>query len=193
MTAALQDTRTNLEPPPPDGHGDLPQPVRLRRHGEPPLRFLGWMLQAQAGVPSIVVPPACLWHEAALYQTVEGRFVVEIVAWSKDPAGQPRRVRCHALAFESLGDALAAIECHDPKADICASVWSAALAEPASGCHGPSPSRYGRILAMFSGNVEARFRALVGALLYQLALASARALAPRANPPHPGPAQLSQR
>jgi hypothetical protein len=175
------------------GHEDLRQHVRLRRHGEAPLRFIGWMLQAQRGLPSIVVSPACLWHELGLYQTIEGLFVVEIVAWSRDHAGQARRVRCHALAFEALDDALGAIECHDPTADICASVLSAAFAQEASDFDWLSQPRCSQLLTMFSGNVEARFRALAGALLYQVALASARATAPRANPSHPRPAQLPQR
>jgi hypothetical protein len=193
MTGELQDPDTHPEPHLPGGHGDLRQHLRLRRHGEPPLRFVGWMLRTQLGMPSIVVPPACFWHEVALYQTIEGRFVVEIVAWSKDCAGQTRRVRCHALSFEDLGDALGAIEGHDPTADICASVWSAALAEQGSGFGCPSQSGYSRLLAMFSGNVETRFRALVGAMLYQLALISARAPAYRADPSCPRPAQLSRR
>ena len=184
MTGTLQDA---------GGQADLRQHFRLRRHGEPPLRFVGWMLQAQFGVPSIVVAPACYWHELGLYQTVEGLFVVEIVAWSRDRAGLARRVRCHALAFEALDDALGAIECHDSTADICPSVLSAAFAEQASGFDWLAHSRYSQILAMFSGTVEASYRALVGALLYQIALISARATAHRANPPHPRLAQLSQR
>jgi hypothetical protein len=193
MTGGLQAPRTRLEPPLPDGDGDLRQHFSLRRHGEPPLRFVGWMLQSRLGLPSIVVSPASFWHEIGLYQTVEGQFVVEIVAWSGDSAGHARRVRCHALAFEALDDALGAIECHDPTADICASVWGAAFAEPASGFDWHSQSGHTRFLAMFSSNVEARFRALVGALLYQVALASARATAHRANPSNPRPAQLPQR
>ncbi len=178
MTDSLQDTR---------------QHFRLRRHGEAPLRFVGWMLQAQLGVPSIVVSPACLWHELGLYQTIEGLFVVEIVAWSKDGAGLARRVRCHALAFEALDDAVGAIECHDPTADICASVLVAAFAGQAPGCDWISQSRYSQVRARFSGTVEARFRALAGALLYQIALISARATAHRAHPSHPRLAQLSPR
>ena len=193
MTDGLQNARNVLEPDLASGHADLRQHVRLRRHGESPLRFVGWLLQAQLGAPSIVVAPACFWHELGLYQTVEGLFVVEIVAWSRDCAGLARRVRCHALAFEALDDALGAIECHDPTGDICPSVLSAAFAEQASGFDGLAHSRYSQILAMFSGNVEARYRALVGASLYQIALISARTTAHRANPSHLGPAQLSQR
>ncbi len=185
MTGALQDAPTHLQPHLPGAHADLRRPFRLRRHGESPLRFVGWLLQAQLGAPSIVVAPACFWHELGLYQTVEGLFVVEIVAWSKDRAGLARRVRCHALAFEALDDALGAIEGHDPTADICPSVLSAAFAEQPSGFDWLAHSRYSHILAMFSGTVEARYRALAGALLYQIALASARAAVHRANPPHP--------
>lgn len=183
MTGALQDAPTHLQPHLPGAHADLRRPFRLRRHGESPLRFVGWLLQAQLGAPSIVVAPACFWHELGLYQTVEGLFVVEIVAWSKDRAGLARRVRCHALAFEALDDALGAIEGHDPTADICPSVLSAAFAEQASGFDWLAHSRYSQILAMFSGTVEARYRALAGALLYQIALTSARATVHRANPP----------
>jgi len=193
MTGGLQDPRTNPRPLPSGGHGDLPQHVRLRRHGEPPLSFVGWLLQAQVGLPITVVARACCCREVGLYQTVEGLFVVEIVAWSRDSAGQARRVRCHALAFEALGDALGALESHDPAADICASVWSVVFAEQAPGFDGQSHSRYTLILAMFSRNVDARFGALVGDLLYQIALLNAHATADRPNPPHPMPAQLAQR
>ena len=102
MTGALQDAPTHLQPHLPGAHADLRQPFRLRRHGESPLRFVGWLLQAQLGAPAIVVAPSCFWHELGLYQTVDGLFVVEIVAWARYRSRLQRTVRYHARAFLSL-------------------------------------------------------------------------------------------
>jgi hypothetical protein len=129
--------------------------IRLRRDGMPPLRFSGRLIARHPA------PPGALSHGMALYDTVDAGYAVEIAAWSE---GRP--ARCHAAVFGGLEPALAMLEGHDATADICPPLLDGAM--PAA-----ELALRAAALRALCRDVEARYRAGVGAFLAAVALKEA--------------------
>jgi len=140
------------------------QYIRLRRHGTSPLRFMGTKLHGQAGRASVIAAPVCVWHEVGLYVTAAQTFVVEIVGWAQDCHAHERRVRCHALEFDSLELALKALESHDPTADCCPETLIPRLSDVRQASH----SNVGGLLLLSRISMSQRqnYGSLIGQFLY---------------------------
>jgi hypothetical protein len=135
-------------------------PVRLRRDGQPPLRFLG----AEIGHHDGHEPQAGLWHDVALYRDDAGGYVVAIVA--RMAAGA---ARCHAVRADTLDAALTRLETHDAAGDLCPGVSA-----PALDCDDPALSPATLIVRAAAlrcalEDVERRYRIGVGRFLMALA------------------------
>jgi hypothetical protein len=136
------------------------QPVRLRRDGQPPLRFVGQQIGRHDGQ----LPGVGLWHDLALYRAAAGDYVVEIVA--RMPTGP---ARCHATRADTLDAALTLLEDHDPCRDLCPGVSAPAVGDD------PATSSATLIVqaAALRGtleDVERRYRIGVGTFLRTLAM-----------------------
>ncbi len=85
--------------------------VVLKRSGCRPMRFDGTLLtQATSWTPE-----RPLWFEGAIYETVEGRFVVALSAFHKAPE---RPDRHSTWLCESAGEAAQEIRNYDPDQDV---------------------------------------------------------------------------
>lgn len=147
--------------------------IRLRRDGLQPLRFSGQLIAQYDGR----LPATRLWHELALFRTVDARYVVKIVAWHRaapDPsriAGSDiQAVRCHATLFETLDDALGLLENHNAVGDICPTTFAPALAAHDPAVPATTRLMQATMLQGFCEDVLRRYRIGVGALLAGIGL-----------------------
>ncbi len=139
--------------------------IRLRRDGQPPLRFVGRLIDRHQAP----VDGDTLQHDLALYLTAAPGFAVEIVARAaRGDRSYP--VRCHADLFDTLDGALTRLETHDPSRDICPglSAPAPAFTDPAV-----SPARLALQAAALQSacqDISRRYGVAVGALLARIAL-----------------------
>lgn len=129
--------------------------VRIRRDGQPPLRFTGRLIARHTPRADAVS------HGMALYDVADGGYAVEIAAWC---GGRP--VRCRAALCETLDRALTMLECHDAAADISPPLLDESL---------PAAELALRAVALrtLCRDVETRYRSDVGAFLASVALQEA--------------------
>ena len=144
-------------------------PVRLRRDGLQPLRFLGRLVARHDGR----APQAVLWHDLALYRTSPTGYAIEIVVrHSPAPGITPWQPACsHAALCDTLDDAMTLFESYDPLRDLCPGISA-----PASGFDNPALSPVALAIQSasllgFSKNVVRRYGIGVGAFLNSLCLA----------------------
>jgi hypothetical protein len=144
-------------------------PVRLRRDGLQPLRFLGRLVARHDGQ----APHAVLWHDLALYRTALTGYAVEIVVrYSPAPGITPPQSTCsHATLCDTLDDAMTLFESYDPLRDLCPGVTA-----PAPGFDNPAISPVtlaiqSAALLGFSRDVVRRYGIGVGDFLNSLCLA----------------------
>jgi hypothetical protein len=123
-----------------------------------------------------------IWHDLALYQTEERRYVATVIAWVKfmrspefqnpgvgDSEAQCFPVRCHAHLRETLYEAVHMFETHDPSDDASSSLvtsdWrtgNVAQVAPLNAIQGP-------LIQLLHKDIVTRYRIGVGAYLSQLA------------------------
>jgi hypothetical protein len=96
--------------------------IRLRRDGQPPLRFTGRLIAYHSGQAGMT---AC-WHDLALYAAQPSSFAASITAQrgtsraGADPragAQEAEPVRCHAALWDGLEPAIRMFETHDAGRD----------------------------------------------------------------------------
>lgn len=146
--------------------------IRLRRDGLPPLRFSGRIIGRHDGS----VRRATVWHDVALYRTAAAAFAVEIVAQLLTDVPveafglQVRPVRCHAALFETLADALTALENHDASQDVCPGISGPSLSLNDASVPTAMLMTQAAVLQGLCRDVVRRYRIGVGVLLANIGL-----------------------
>jgi hypothetical protein len=150
-------------------------PISLRRDGLPPLRFSGYLIARYDGR----VRHVPLWHDIALYRTQDGFYVTHLIVnftLTSEDSVSPEHgranlaARCHAVAFQSLEEAVCSLEGHDASHDICPGLSAPALVVDNVVLSPAALAMQAMILRGFCQDAVIRYRIGVGALLAGIGL-----------------------
>jgi len=136
--------------------GTMPMAYKLRRPGARPLSFRG----TELGMAMSFSPDLPYWYEVNLYRTADQGFALAIRTFFQS---EDEKDMVSAWSFESIGEAIDALEAYDPARDLRIGVDAG---DPA--LTGPELAAHAMALRARTEEARRHFAGLVGEFLHQM-------------------------